>query len=83
MRRWAEPVLVEFYAGGRGEEVPRAVWVGAERVPLARVVDSRFYETHPERIRRRRIVVDTACGQRWTLTHDEATATWWLERDDR
>ncbi len=79
----AEPVRVESYAGGRAEEAPRAVWVDEERVALVRVVESRHEETHPERLRRRRFVVETAAGERWVLTRDEATATWWLERPRR
>lgn len=79
----AEPVMVEFYSGGRAEEVPRAVWVGSRKVPVARVVETRLEETHPERIRRRRLVVETAEGDVWVLTHDGATKTWWLERTGR
>ncbi|MFQ5893969.1 MAG: hypothetical protein ACE5H5_06615 [Nitrospinota bacterium] len=79
----AEPVRVEFYAGGRAEEVPRAVWVDDERVLLVRVVEAQLEETHPERLRRRRLIVKTATGEEWVLTHDEATATWWLERPER
>jgi hypothetical protein len=79
----AEPVQVEFYAGGRAEEAPRAVWVDDERVLLVRVVEERQEESHPERLRRRRFVVETAQGDRWVLTKDEATATWWLERPNR
>ncbi len=79
----AEPVRVESYAGGRAEEAPRAVWVDEERVALVRVVESRHEETHPERLRRRRFVVETAAGERWVWTRDEATATWWLERPSR
>lgn len=78
-----EPVRVESYAGGRAEEAPRAVWVGEERVEIVRVVESRMEETHPERLRRRSFVVETLEGERWVLTRDEATATWWLERTDR
>jgi hypothetical protein len=79
----SEPVRVESYAGGRAEEAPRAVWVDEERVALVRVLESRLEETHPERLRRRRFVVETAEGERWVLTRDEATATWWLERPSR
>lgn len=79
----AEPVRVESYAGGRAEEAPRAVWVDEERVLLVRVVEERLEESHPERLRRRRFVVETLEGERWVLTRDEATATWWLERPTR
>ncbi|MDV2495138.1 MAG: hypothetical protein V3R38_02810 [bacterium] len=79
----AEPVRVESYAGGRAEEAPRAVWVGDERVALVRVVETRLEESHPERLRRWRFVVETLEGERWVLTRDESTATWWLERPTR
>jgi hypothetical protein len=79
----AEPVRVEFYSGSKAEEVPRAVWIGAERVDIVRLVEERLEETHPERIRRRRLLVETAGGERWSLIHDGATATWWLERSGR
>lgn len=79
----AEPVRVEFYSGSKAEEAPRAVWVGGERVEVARLLEERLEEAHPERIRRRHLVVETSSGERWTLIHDEATATWWLRRSSR
>ncbi len=79
----AEPVHVECYSGARADEIPRAVWVDDERVELRRILEDRVEETHPERLRRRRLVVETAAGDKWTLTYDEATRTWWLERPGR
>lgn len=83
MSRLAEPVKVEFYSGSKPEETPRAFWVGGERVEVARVVEEHLEETHPERLRRRRLEVETAKGQRWVLTYDEATRIWWLEEAGR
>lgn len=83
MSQTAEPVRVEFYSGSKADQTPRAVWVGGERVEVARVVEERLEETHPERLRRRRLVVETAGGQRLVLTYDEATRTWWLEGGGR
>ena len=83
MSRLAEPVKVEFYSGSKQEETPRAFWVRGERVEVARVVGEHLEETHPERLRRRRLEVETAKGQRWVLTYDEATRTWWLEEVGR
>lgn len=83
MKAGAEPVRVEFYSGGRAEETPRAVWVGGERVEVARLLEERREETHPGRLRWRHIVVETASGQRWLLTCDVETASWWLSREGR
>lgn len=71
------PVRVLAYAGGRGGEAPRAVWLGTRRVAVRGVL-ARWLETGLERGTgvRRWFRVELATGQIMTLYHDEALDAW-------
>jgi MFS family permease len=79
--RWAAHrprVGVRFYAGGRADEVPRAVVIGGEEEPVE-VLASRLEQQDGRRVRRFRL--RTTFGDLLEVSGDEGGASWRLERD--
>lgn len=65
-------IRVESYAGYRGEQEPRAFWLGERRVAVLEVVD-RWYAPGQRWFRTR-----TDDGHAYVLRHDEGTGEWEL-----
>ena len=65
-------ISVECYAGYRGEQEPRAFWLGERRIVVNEVID-RWYA--PSR-RWFRVAADD--GDAYILRHDEASGEWEL-----
>ena len=68
--RYAMSIRVECYAGYRGEQEPRAFWLGERRFEVREVVDRWFA---PEK---RWFRVDADDGDMYILRHDEASGEW-------
>jgi len=66
------PLTVDCYAGYRGEQEPRAFWVGERRVGVRAVVD-RWYSPS-----QRWFKVDAEDGDTYILRHDEPDDRWEL-----
>lgn len=71
-----EPVRVIAYAGGRGEESPRAFFPGEERVEVAEILDSWVGERQGGRERRRFFRVKGSDGFEHLLSYDEELKVW-------
>jgi MFS family permease len=71
-------VGVRFYAGGRADEVPRAVVIGGEEEGVE-VLDSRLEQRDGRRLRRFRL--RTTFGDVVEISGDEGGDAWRLERD--
>lgn len=65
-------VLVECYAGYRGEEEPRAFTLGERRFTVVEIVDRWLDPRH------RYFKVRTEDDQRFILRHDSASGEWEL-----
>lgn len=65
-------IRVECYAGYRGEEEPRAFWLGERRLEVLELVD-RWYGSDCRYYRCR-----ADDGDAYVLRHDERTHTWEL-----
>jgi len=63
-------IRVECYAGYRGEEEPRAFWLGERRLEVLELVDRWYGPDH----RYYRCRADD--GDTYVLRHDERTHTW-------
>jgi hypothetical protein len=63
-------IRVESYAGYRGEEEPRAFWLGERRVVVLSVSDRWFAP------RQRWFRVDADDGDTYVLRHDEDSGDW-------
>jgi hypothetical protein len=66
------PVLVECYAGHRGEQTPRVVRIGDRRIEVVRVVDQWLAPDH------RYFKVECAAGDTYIVRHDVTHDTWEL-----
>jgi MFS family permease len=73
--RWAE---VRFYAGGRADEVPRALAIGGEEEPVELL---KSWMEERDGVRRRRLRVRTMDGFRLDLVSDEQAGRWRIERE--
>lgn len=71
-----EPVRVIAYAGGRGEESPRAFFRGEERVEVKEVLRAWVGEEHGGRERRRFFRVRGSDGREHLLFYDEGLKVW-------
>jgi MFS family permease len=79
--RWAARrarIGVRFYAGGRADEVPRAVVIGGEEEPVE-LLASRLEQQDGRRVRR--FQLRTADGDVLEVSGDEDGEDWRLERD--
>jgi hypothetical protein len=65
-------ILVECYAGYRGEETPRRFRLGNRVIEVAEVVDRWLAADH------RYFKVQTAEGERYILRNDTTTGVWEL-----
>ena len=63
---------VECYAGYRGEQEPRAFWLGERRLAVRDIVDRWFAPTQ------RWFKVDADDGHTYVLRHDETNERWEL-----
>jgi hypothetical protein len=66
------PIRVECYAGHRGEETPRVIWLGERRIEITRVIDQWLAPDH-----RYFKVADTG-GDTYIVRHDVTADTWEL-----
>ena len=74
-------VQVRFYAGGRDDEVPRAIVVAGEEEPVE-VERSWIEEEEGSRRRRRRFLVRTASGSRLEILGEMDGRRWSVVRED-
>jgi hypothetical protein len=65
-------VLVECYAGHRGEQTPRTLILGDSRIDVAEVVDAWLAPDH------RYFKLKGADGGMYLVRHDERSDTWEL-----
>jgi MFS family permease len=72
-----EMVTVRAYAGARADEVPRAIVVGGQEIPLVGVDWRAVVE---ESGHRARVFVVRAAGRRVRLAHQEDDTGWLIER---
>ena len=63
-------IRVECYAGYRGEQEPRALWLSEQRLEVRAVVDRWFAPGQ------RWFRVDADDGHLYVLRHDEASGDW-------
>lgn len=77
MRR-PHQVEVRFYAGGRADEVPRALVIGGEE---ERVELLKSWTDEREGVRRRRFLVQAADGSRFELAGGDREGTWRIEQE--
>jgi hypothetical protein len=63
-------IRVERYAGYRGEQEPRAFWLGSRRLEVRAVVDRWVAPSQ------RWFKVDAGDGNLYILRHDEASGIW-------
>jgi hypothetical protein len=77
--RYLLPTRVECYAGGRADEVPRALWVDGERQVVTEVVD-RWYQASPDRAATtfEYFRVQTSDGRLHLLRHEMVGTVWYL-----
>jgi hypothetical protein len=66
------PVLVECYAGYRGEQTPRVIRLADRRIGVARVIDQWLAPDH------RYFKVACTAGDSYIIRHDVAADTWEL-----
>jgi hypothetical protein len=76
------PVRVHCYEGARGQEEPRALEIGGERVAVVRVL-RRWREEDALRRRRDFFRVLGDDGRRYLLCYEEATQRWYLTERGR
>jgi hypothetical protein len=72
----SEQISVITYAGYRGEEAPRAFFLGGVRIDVMSVLDARVEEEAGTRARLRLFVVKGGDGRTHTLAHDEERDLW-------
>jgi hypothetical protein len=72
----SEPIEVITYAGYRGDEAPRAFFLGGVRIDVVSVLGSRVEETGGTRVRLRLFAVKGSDGRMHTLVHDEGLGLW-------
>lgn len=65
-------IAVECYAGYRGEETPRAIVLGEDRVEIARVLDQWLAPDH------RYFKVEASDGSTFIVRHDVVSGRWEL-----
>ncbi len=65
-----KPIRVECYAGHRGEEEPRAFWLGEQRVEVVELLDRWLSPQH------RYFKVKGEDGDIYILRHDERRDDW-------
>lgn len=65
-------IRVECYAGYRGDEEPRAFYLGARRIEVLALLDRWIAPDH------RYFKVAAADGDTYVLRHDEASGEWSL-----
>ena len=65
-------IRAECYAGYRGEEEPRAFWLGERRLQVVSLLDRWLDPEH------RYFKVAASDGNTYILRHDEARAEWEL-----
>ena len=70
--RYAMSIRVECYAGYRGEQEPRAFWLGEQRLEVREVVDRWFAPAQ------RWFRVDADDGDMYILRHDQSSGEWEL-----
>jgi hypothetical protein len=70
-------VQVRFYAGGRADEVPRAVEIGGEEEPVEVLG---FWEEEVRGRRQRRFRLETSDGRLLEISGDP-DGRWWIERE--
>lgn len=63
-------IRVECYAGFRGEQEPRAFYLGERRIDVLDIVD-RWYDPHQRWFR-----CKTGDGYSYVLRHDEQSGDW-------
>ncbi len=63
-------IRVECYAGYRGEQEPRAFWLGVRRLEVRAVLDRWVAPSQ------RWFKVDAGDGNLYVLRHDEASGNW-------
>ena len=66
------PVRVESYSGYRGEETPRALWLGENRIQVSRLLDRRLSPDH----RYFKFIGDD--GSLYIIRHDTESWQWEL-----
>jgi hypothetical protein len=66
------PILVECYAGHRGEQTPRAITIGDRRIDVADVIDAWLAPDH------RYFKLTDREGDLWIVRHDVASDRWEL-----
>jgi hypothetical protein len=66
------PVRVECYAGHRGEETPRAIWLADRRIDVAHVVDRWLAPDH------RYFKIECRAGDTYIVRHDAGRDAWEL-----
>lgn len=71
-----DQITVIPYAGYRGDEAPRAFFLGNERIDVASVLESWIEETSGSRTRLRLFVVKGSDGRLHTLAYDEELDRW-------
>jgi hypothetical protein len=77
-----EPVRVIAYAGGRGEERPRAFFLGEKMVEVETVVRAWIEEEGEGRERKRFFRVKGDDGAGHLLYYDERLRAWFLSPGD-
>ena len=66
------PIQVECYAGHRGEETPRVVWLGERRIDVTGVIDRWLAPDH------RYFKLEDASGDTYIVRHDVTAGVWEL-----
>jgi hypothetical protein len=66
------PVRVECYAGHRGEETPRAIWLADRRIDVAEVADRWLAPDY------RYFKIECPAGDTYIVRHDVGNDTWEL-----
>lgn len=72
----SEQIIVTTYSGYRGDEAPRAFFVGGVKIDVASVLEAWVEETAETRVRMRLFVVKGSDGQTYTLAYDEELSMW-------
>jgi hypothetical protein len=71
-----EQIIVIPYAGYRGDEAPRAFFLGNVSIDVLSILESRVEETVGTRVRRRLFVVRGSDGRLHKLAYDEELDQW-------
>ena len=72
----SEQIKVITYSGRRGEESPRAFFLGEEKIEVVEIIRTWLEETIDTRVRMRYFTVTGSDGLKHTLAHDEELAMW-------